>query len=112
MKFIIQWFVYALAIGIVAYLLPGVTISGLANLLVLAIVLGVINTFVKPVLVFLTLPLSVFTLGLFVLVINALLILFASWLVPGFVVASFWSAILFSIILSIVSSFISRVNRD
>ncbi|MDE6321165.1 MAG: phage holin family protein, partial [Muribaculaceae bacterium] len=71
--------------------------------ILLALVLGLLDVFVKPVLVFLSLPVTILTLGLFLLVINALIILLASWLVSSFQVSGFWSALLYSIIFSVVS---------
>ena len=104
MKTIIYWIVSALAIAVTAYLLPGVHVSGAVSVLVLAVVLGAINAFVRPVLLILTLPLNIFTLGLFTLVLNALLVMLAALIVPGFSVASFWWALLFSLVLSIVNA--------
>lgn len=109
MKFILNWIIYAAAIAITAYLLPGVEVSGIIALVVLAVVLGAINTFIKPILVFLTMPITVFTLGLFILVINSLLILLAAAIVPGFSVAGFWWALLFSIVLAIINAFLEGV---
>ncbi len=103
MKTLIHFIVSAIAILISAYLLPGVHVSGLLTAFILAVVLGVVNTFIRPVLVVLTLPITVVTLGLFILVINALLIMFASYIVPGFAVAGFWYAFLFAIVLAAVS---------
>lgn len=104
MKIFIHWFLHALAIAIAAYLLPGITISGLVPLLVLSIVLAAINTFVRPVLIVLTLPLSIMTLGLFTLVLNTLLIMLASAIVPGVTVSGFLSAFIFGIVLALVSA--------
>ena len=94
----------SLAILIVAYLLPGVGVESALSAIGLAIVLSLLNAFVKPLLVLLTLPITVVTLGLFLIVINACLILLAAKIVPGFSVNGFWWAVLFSIILSIVVS--------
>lgn len=102
MNTIIQWLIYALAIVISAYILPGVHIASFVTALVLAVVLSIINLFVRPLLVVLTLPVTIFTLGLFLFILNALLIMFAAYIVPGFVVASFWWALLFAIVLSLV----------
>lgn len=88
---------------VAAYLLPGVSLSGFFPALVAAVVIGLINTFIKPVLIILTLPINILTLGLLTLVINALLIMLASALVPGFKVANFGWAILFSIVLFFVN---------
>lgn len=111
MRIILNWFLQAVAIVIVAYLLPGVELANFWTALVLAVVLGAINTFVKPVLVLLTLPLTVITLGLFMLVLNALLIMLASAVVSGFAVSGFFSALLFAIILSIVGSVLHRLGK-
>ena len=93
-----------LAVGVAAYLLPGVHIEGLAAVFLLVLVLGVINTFIKPILLLLTLPITLLTLGLFSLVINALMVLLASTIVPGFTVDGFITALLFSIITSFTTS--------
>jgi putative membrane protein len=107
MSLLILWLVSALAVVIAAYLLPGVTVSSFGSALVVAVVLGLVNAVVKPVLVFLTLPVSILTLGLFTLVIDALLILLVSALVPGFKVAGFWWAVAFSVVLTIVGAVLS-----
>ena len=103
LQLVIRLLVNSLAILITAYLLPGVQLDGFLPALITAIVLGLINTFVKPVLVILTLPITILTLGLFLLVINAVVILLTSALVPGFYVNGFWWALLFSLVLSIVN---------
>lgn len=103
MNFLINWMVSGMAIVITAYLLPGVRLSGLFAALVTALVLGFINAFIKPVLTLLTLPLTVLTLGLFTLVINALLIMLTSKIVPGFQVHGFWWALAFSLVLAVVN---------
>ena len=103
MKTIIHFVVSTIAILITVYVLPGVHVSGLLAAFVLAVILGVINIFLRPILIFLTLPLTVITLGIWVLFINALLVLLASYIVPGFIVDSFWWAFLFGIVLAIVN---------
>jgi len=101
--FILKWLLNGLAIVITAYLLPGVRLSGFGAALIAALVLGLINAFLKPVLLLLTLPLNILTLGLLTFVINALLIMLTSAIVSGFSVDGFWWALLFSLVLSIVS---------
>lgn len=96
-----------LAVWTATYVLKGVHAEGFGTALVVAIVLGVLNTFVKPVLVFLTLPITVVTFGLFLLVINAGVILLAAKLVPGFQVDGFGWALLFSLAVSAVASFLN-----
>src|SRR3989338_1475300 len=108
MSILINWLISALAIIITAYILPGVHISGFGTALIAAIALGILNAFIKPVLLLLTLPINIFTLGLFTFVINAFIILLVSNLVSGFKVDGFWWALLFSIILSIVNSFFTK----
>lgn len=112
MKTLIHFLVSAIAILISAYLLPGVHVSGLLTAFILAVVLGVINTFIRPVLVVLTLPLTIVTLGLFVLIINALLVMLAGFIVPGFAVAGFWSALMFGIVLAVVSYVLQVFERE
>ena len=109
MSFLLQWLISALAIIITAYLLPGVKVAGLFAALVAALILGLINAFLKPLLILLTLPLNILTLGLFTLVINALLIMLAAATVPGFFVEGFWWALLFGLVLAIVSFALSAI---
>lgn len=112
MTILVRWLVYSLAIVIAAYLLPGVTVSGFAATIVTALVLGLINTFLRPLLVLLTLPLNILTLGLLTLVINALLIMLADAIVPGFSVASFWWALLFGVVLALIRFALNGIVRE
>lgn len=100
---IIHWIVNAVAIGLAAYLLPGVEVT-LMGAVVLAVVLALINIFLKPLITLLTLPLNILTLGLFSLVVNALLILLAGMIVPGFVVTGFWPAFFFAILVALINA--------
>ncbi len=102
MNTLLHWLISALAILVAAYLIPGVTVT-LVGAFVLAVVLGLINITLKPILFVLTLPITIITLGLFSLIINAALILLAAMIVPGFAVAGFWTALLFSIVLSLIN---------
>lgn len=102
MKLFFHWLVAALAIVIAAYVVPGVSVN-LVSALIAAVVLGALNLFIRPFLMVLALPINILTLGLFSLVINALLVLLASYLVPGFVVTGFWTAFLFALVLWIVN---------
>ena len=106
MGILINWIVSALVIVSIAYVLPGVHVAGFSTALVVALVLGIINAFLKPVLIILTLPINILTLGLFTFVINAVLILLVSKLVPGFIVDGFLWAFVFGIILSIANTFV------
>jgi putative membrane protein len=100
-----------LAVAVAAYIVPGVSATGWLTVAIVAVILGAVNFFVRPVLVILTLPITLVTLGLFLLVINALMILLVAWLVPGFAVAGFWSALLFSLMVSILNAFFNRLNN-
>ncbi|MDD3531061.1 MAG: phage holin family protein [Candidatus Pacebacteria bacterium] len=102
MKLFSHWLISALAIGIAAYLVPGVTVT-IPGALIAAVVLGALNLFIRPILVVLTFPITVITLGLFSLVINAVLVMLASLVVPGFSIAGFWTALVFALALSVVS---------
>lgn len=104
MGFIMRLIITALAAMVTAYILPGVQIKNFITALILALVLGLLNVLVKPILVILTLPATILTLGLFLLVINAVIILIASNLITGFKVNGFWWALLFSIVLTIINS--------
>jgi putative membrane protein len=108
MSIIINWLVSAAVIMVAAYLLEGVTVNGFVTALVLAVVLGAINAFIKPVLLILTLPINIITLGLFTLVIEAALIILADYLVPGFAVANFWWALIFGVVLAVVGWIVGR----
>lgn len=107
MSFLIQLLLSAVLIFLLAWFLPGVDVAGYGTAILVALVLALLQLVVKPILVVLTLPITIVTLGLFLLVINALLILIIDFFVPGFSVANFWYALLFSLLLSILGSFFS-----
>ncbi len=111
MELLSRLIVGVLAILITAWLLPGVHVDGVLTAIILAIVIALLNAIVKPVLVILTIPVTILTLGLFLLVINALLILLSAKLVDGFSVSGFWTALAFSLILSLTSSILHGFNR-
>lgn len=102
-RFLAHWLTTALALGAVAWILPGVVITSLPALAVAALVLGLVNAVVKPVLVVLTLPLTVLSLGVFYLFLNGLAFAFAALLVPGFEVRSFLWAMLGAALVGLVS---------
>jgi putative membrane protein len=104
MNFLTRLLISTIAVILSAYLLPGVAVDSFITALLAAIVLSLLNVVVKPVLVILTIPITILTLGLFLLVINAIIIMFASSILSGFTVDSFWYALLFSIVLSLVNS--------
>jgi putative membrane protein len=99
-----QLAVAGLAIIFTAYLLPGISVDDFLTGIVIAALLALLNITIKPVLIFLTIPITLITLGLFLLVLNGFLVIIASMIVPGFTVDSFWWALLFSLILSLVNS--------
>lgn len=104
MNWIIRLLLNGLAVVLTAYLLPGVSVSNYGTAIIVALVLAILNVIVKPILVVLTIPITIVTLGIFLLVINAVIILFVDNLVGGFEVRGFWWALLFSLILSIFNS--------
>ncbi len=111
MQILISWLISALAILATAYILPGVKIESFFTALVTAVVLGIINSILKPILLLLTLPINVLTLGLLTFVINAFLVLLAAQIVPGFKVDGFWWALAFSIVLSLVNTVLGNLTK-
>jgi putative membrane protein len=111
MGFIIKLLLTALAVVVSAYILPGVEVSGFGAAIILAIVLAILNAIVRPILVLLTIPVTVLTLGLFLLVINALIILLADYIMgASFEVDGFLWALIFSIILSVITAIIDFIT--
>jgi putative membrane protein len=109
--FLVHWIVSALALAATAWLLPGVAVSSLPALLVAALVLGFLNAVVKPVLVLLTLPLTILTLGIFYLILNGVVFALASVLVPGFHVSGFGAAFLGALVMGVCSMLLAAVFR-
>lgn len=109
MGFLVKLLITGAAAMIAAYILPGVNIDGFLTALILALVLALLNAVVRPVLVFFTIPVTVLTLGLFLLIINAIIILLADWLVTGFDTSGFFAALLFSIVLAIVEAILDFI---
>ncbi|MFC2102631.1 phage holin family protein [Bacteroidota bacterium] len=99
---IVQILILTFAVILTSYLLPGITVKSFWTALLVAVVLGLLNAFVKPLMVFLTIPFTLITFGLFLFVINALIIMLAGAIVRGFDVKGFWWALIFSIILSLI----------
>jgi putative membrane protein len=110
-RFFLHWLVIAVALGAAAYLVPGIHIASGPVLVLAALVLGFVNAVVRPILVVLTLPLTVFTLGLFYLVVNGVAFALAAALVPGFTVASLGSAVGGALVVALVSSLIAWLMR-
>jgi putative membrane protein len=111
MNFIFKIVISTLAILVTANILPGVNIDGPVTAIILAATLAFLNAIVKPIMIVLTIPITIFTLGLFLIFINAFIILFASYIVDGFKVDGFWWAFLFGIILSVVTSIFEAIGR-
>ena len=112
MKFILRLLLSALAVVLLANILPGVHVDTFGIAVIVALALSLLNFLVKPLLVILTLPVTIVTFGLFLLVINALIILMASGLVSGFAVDGFWWALLFSLLLSLVQSILFAFLKE
>lgn len=104
MKLLIRIIITAILVLLIAHFMKGVHVAGFVTALLVAVVLGLLNIFIKPIFVLLTLPFTIFTLGLFLLVINAIIILLCTKIVGGFSVDSFWTALLFSVVLSLSQS--------
>jgi putative membrane protein len=111
MGLLLRIIVNAVALLAVAYLVPGISVTGFVGALIAAVVLGVVNAVLKPILIILSLPLEIITLGLFTFVINALLFWFVGQLGLGLAVHGFWPALIGSIVLSIVSMILSALVR-
>jgi putative membrane protein len=111
-RFIVHCFVVALALGATAYILPGVHVDSWAALAVAALVLGIVNAVVRPILTLLTLPITVLTLGLFYLVVNGLAFALAAWVVPGFTVTGFGWAVLGALMVSLFSWFVGQFTAE
>ena len=109
--FVIRWLVTTIAVLVAAHLIPGISYDGWGTLLGASLLLGIINAFVRPILLLLSLPFIIITMGLFIFVINALLLLLVSQIVPAFQVAGFWSAFFGAIIISLVSWILSSFFR-
>jgi putative membrane protein len=113
MKLLLKILITAVLVLLIAHFIPGVHVKGFTTSLLVAIVLGLLNVFIKPIFVLLTLPLTIFTLGLFLLVINAIIILICTNIVGGFHVDTFFTALIFSLLLSISQSVLfAIVGKD
>jgi putative membrane protein len=106
---LIHWLISAASLVVVAYLIPGIQLQGLGSALIAPIVIGLINATIGFILKIVTFPITLLTLGLFWLVINALMLMLASYFVPGFIVAGFWSAFFGAIVMSVVSTILKNL---
>jgi putative membrane protein len=112
MNIFVSLLIRTVIILLASYILPGVSVDGFWAALLLAVVLGLINTFVRPLVIFFTLPATLVTLGLFLFIINALMVMLADWLLASFSVAGFGWALLFSIVVSLISSLLERTAKS
>lgn len=110
MVLIINWLLFAVSLLFIAWLIPGITIESFQAALLAALVVGLVNIFIRPLVVILTLPVTLLTLGLFIFIINAILFGLVAYLVPGFEVDGFFPALLGSILLSIISTIINNIE--
>ncbi len=112
MKLLIKIALNAIALYVVAFIIPGFEFDGYTSLLVASVIMGVVNAFIKPVLQILFLPVTIVTLGVFALLINVVLLWGVSFLVPGFEIVSFTTAIIAAIALMLVSLFLHKLSED
>lgn len=112
MKLVVRLAINVFALFVVQYLLPGFHLAGIWTAVVAAIVIGLVNTFIRPILQLIALPISILTFGITAVVINVLLLWGSSKLVPGFEIATFWTAFFASILLSLVSWFMHKLASD
>lgn len=110
MYLFLRWVGFAFVIMFIAWVVPGISVANFLTAMIAAFVIALINIFIKPVLLLITLPINILTLGLFTLIINALLFMFAGFVAPGFEVDSFWSAFLGALLLSILSIGLNSID--
>lgn len=109
MSLFLRWILFAAAILLTAWIIPGISVEGIKAALIVSIVLGIINALIRPLFLLISLPINILTLGLFTFVINALMLILTGYITPGFTVDGFWSAFFGSIILVILGSGINRI---
>src|SRR5215831_18851164 len=112
MKLLLRWLVSALSLMIVAYFVPGLVVRGFVAALIAAAVIGLINATLGTIVKVVTIPITILTLGLFLIVVNALMLRVAAMFVPGFYVSGWWPALIGAILLTIVSSFLHWLVGD
>ncbi len=109
LNLILRWAIYSLLIVFVAWIVPGITVVNFISAMIVCVVIALINVFIRPLVEFVSLPINFLTLGLFSLVINALLLMLAGAITPGFIVEGFWSALFGSLLLSLFAGLIHKV---
>jgi putative membrane protein len=112
MRFLVRLVINAVAVFLAANLVPGIHVSGPGAALVAGVILGFVNAIIKPVLVVLTLPFTILTLGLFIFVVNAICLALVAWLVPGFALSGFGAAFIGAIVISLVSWLLNALLSD
>lgn len=112
MRILIRWCINALALLAVAYLYSGVRVEGIVAALIAALVLGLVNAIIRPVLILLTLPVTLLTMGLFIFIINAFLFWFVAEVVRGFAVTGFWAALIGSLMYSVITLIVNAIITD
>ncbi|HVZ58614.1 MAG TPA: phage holin family protein [Patescibacteria group bacterium] len=112
MRVVTYLLINGFAVFIAAQVLSGVHVPNFLTAIIVAVVLGIVNTLLKPLLLILTFPITLVSFGLFAFVINAFLVLLVSHFVPGFTVDGFWWALIFSLVISVISSFLNSITHD
>ena len=110
MNMILKWILFALLIMFIAWVIPGINVAGFISALVVVLIIGLINTFIRPLVQLISLPLNFITLGLFSLIINTLLFLLAAKIAPGFRIEGFWSGFFGALILSLFTPLIDKID--
>ncbi len=106
---LLRWLLYSVLIVFVSWIVPGIEVDNFVSAMLVCIIIALINTFIKPLIQLITLPVTILTLGLFSLVINALMLMLAGWIAPGFEVEGFLSALLGSVLLSLFALGVSKI---
>ncbi|MCL2670281.1 MAG: phage holin family protein [Syntrophaceae bacterium] len=109
---LVRWLILTLAVLVASWILDGIAVAGIGSAILAAATLGILNAFLRPFLILMTLPVNILTLGLFTFVINALLLKLVSYLITGFAVQGFWTAVFGSLIISLVSWFLNSFISD
>ncbi len=112
MILLLRWLLFTLAIMFVAWLVPGIGVENFQSAMLVTVIMALINIFIRPLIVFITLPINILTLGIFTLIINALLFMLAGYLAPGFFVDGFLAAFLGSVVLSFLGLIINMVTLN
>ena len=110
-RILLKWLINTLALLITAYVVKGIRVTGVSALFLAAALLGILNALIRPILIILTLPINIITLGLFTFIINAAMLWFVSLIIKGFVIQGFWPAVVGALIISLVSWFFNWLLR-